>query len=318
MTLFDKDAFIAVNTAPPPADQGKVACIGSGPASLACAVSLRMKGYDVTVFEALPKAGGTLTYTVPEHKMPQKDVDELILRIKDMGIKFVLNTPFNKDFNVKKLSKEGMLAVFLGLGLWGEKKATFSGFDLEGVFDSTTFLALTKHGGMTINPTDKIVIIGGGNSGIQCAITAKLKKARSVTVLSRYGFDDFSADREETAYAFSIGVEIIYDVEPRKIIGKNGKVIGVRARSKNGLSEITREASKTVIAIGKTFAKPNAGCALMLSNNKLIETNNFMTAKDGFFSGGNAVRGNATVQEAILDGKNAAEQMDLYIKSKQI
>ena len=114
--LIDRDTFLPFDADLPEQNKGKVACIGSGPASLACAAGLRLKGYDVSIFEALPKAGGSLTYLVPEYKLPQQSVDEQIELLKQSGIKIFVNTPFCTSFNAKKLEKMGVKA-YTGLNV---------------------------------------------------------------------------------------------------------------------------------------------------------------------------------------------------------
>lgn len=300
----------------PPADKGKAACIGSGPASLACAAALRFKGYDVSVFEAMPKAGGTLTYAVPEYKLPQQAVDKQIALLESAGIKFFLSMPFCTQFNAKKLAKLGFQSVFLGTGLWGTKRLMLSGADLDGVFDASAFLALTKHGGLTISPADKVVVAGAGCSAVHSAVAARLKGART-TIVSRGGLEDFRADKKDTAYAQSLGISFLYNFEIRKISGKNGHADIVRMRSADGHSAADIEASKTVFAYGRIFSKPNAGCSLMLSDADLIQTRGFATGREGYFSGGDAVRGRSTIELSAADGRNAAEQMAGFMKNQK-
>lgn len=300
----------------PPADKGKAACIGSGPASLACAAALRFRGYDVTVFEAMPKAGGTLSYAVPEYKLPQAVVDAQTARLESAGIKFVLSTPFCTKFNAKKLEKLGFQAVFLGTGLWGTKHLMLSGSDLDGVFDASAFLALTKHGGLTVSKADKIIIAGAGCSAVHCATTARLKGAQ-VKLIARGGLEDFRAAKEDIAYAQSIGISFLYGFEIRKISGKDGRVCIVRMRSADGRSTADMQASKAVFAYGRTFSKPNAGCSLMLSDADLIQTRGFATDREGYFAGGDAVRGRSTIKSSVEDGRNAAAEMAAFIENSK-
>lgn len=300
----------------PAADRGKAACIGSGPASLACAAALRFRGYDVTIFEAMPKAGGTLTYAIPEYKLAQSVVDAEIARLESTGIKFVLSTPFCTHFNAKKLAKLGFQAVFLGTGLWGTKRLMLSGADLDGVFDASAFLALTKHGGLTVSPADKIIVAGAGCSAVHSAIAARLKGTQ-VILASRGGLEEYRADKKDIAFAQSLGISFLYGFEIRKISGKNGHAAVVRMRSADGNSTADIEASKAVFAYGRTFAKPNAGCSLMLSDADLIQTRESATDREGYFSGGDAVRGRSTIKLSAADGRKAAAQMALFIENSK-
>lgn len=302
----------------PPANNGKVACIGSGPSSLACAATLRTKGYDVTVFEALPKAGGTLTYIVPEYKLPQHLVDEQINRLKKVGINITVNAPFCTAFNAKKLEKMGFRAVFLGLGLWEDKKITIGGAELNGVFNASSFLALTKFNALTLSEKDSVVIAGSDRYAVYCATVCALKGVKNIYLISKDALSDFTADKDDIAFAHSLGISFLYGFMAKKIIGKEGNVAAFRARKIDDAGEIEINATKIVCSFGRNFAKPNAGCALMLSKNKLIETQNFATLKEGFFAAGSAVRGeNTSLDQAVDDGKKAAEQIDSYLSLKK-
>lgn len=121
MPLLTTNTFLPENAELPAPDKGKTACIGSGPASLACAAALRLKGYDVTIFEALPKAGGSLSYGIPEYKLAQRVVDDQIRRLEQAGIKIVVNSPFAPASMPKSL-KNGLSGRFSGIGPVGRQK----------------------------------------------------------------------------------------------------------------------------------------------------------------------------------------------------
>lgn len=317
MPLLTTNTFLPENAELPAPDKGKTACIGSGPASLACAAALRLKGYDVTIFEALPKAGGSLSYSIPEYKLAQRVVDDQIRRLEQAGIKIVVNSPFCTGFNAKKLEKMGFQAVFLGLGLWEDKKINLGGSDLDGVFNASSFLALTKFNALTLSAADTVVIAGGDRSAACCAAVSVLNGAGNVFLIAKDRFDECTADKADIAFAQSLGVSVLYGFEAKKIIGKDGRTAKFRARASDGSGEIELNATKVVCSFGRVFSKPNAGCSLMLSKNRLIETRDYATLKEGYFSGGSAVRGEkTTISQSVDDGKKAAEQIDFYLKNK--
>ncbi|MGN1080022.1 MAG: FAD-dependent oxidoreductase [Alphaproteobacteria bacterium] len=317
MPLLTTNTFLPEKADLPAPIKGKTACIGSGPASLACAAALRLKGYDVTIFEALPKAGGSLTYCIPEYKLAQRIVDEQIKRLEDAGIKIVLNSPFCTGFNAKKLEKMGFQAVFLGLGLWEDKRINIGGADLNGVFNASGFLALTKFNALPLSTEDAVVIAGSDRAAVCCAAVSALNGAGNVFLIAKDRFDECAADPADIAFAQSLGISVLYGFEAKKIIGKDGQAAKFRARMPDGSGEIELNATKVVCSFGRVFSKPNAGCSLMLSKNKLIETRNFATLKAGYFSGGSAVRGEkTTISQSVDDGKKAAEQIDFYLKNK--
>ena len=317
MPLLTTNTFLSEHAELPAPDKGKTACIGSGPASLACAAALRLKGYDVTIFEALPKAGGSLSYSIPEYKLAQRVVDDQIRRLEQAGIKIVVNSPFCTGFNAKKLEKMGFQAVFLGLGLWEDKKINLGGSDLDGVFNASSFLALTKFNALTLSAADTVVIAGGDRSAACCAAVSVLNGAGNVFLIAKNRFDECTADKADIAFAQSLGVSVLYGFEAKKIIGKDGRTAKFRARASDGSGEIELNATKVVCSFGRVFSKPNAGCSLMLSKNRLIETRDYATLKEGYFSGGSAVRGEkTTISQSVDDGKKAAEQIDFYLKNK--
>lgn len=317
MPLLTTNTFLPEKADLPAPIKGKTACIGSGPASLACAAALRLKGYDVTIFEALPKAGGSLSYCIPEYKLAQRIVDEQIKRLEDAGIKIALNSPFCTGFNAKKLEKMGFQAVFLGLGLWEDKKINIGGADLNGVFNASGFLALTKFNALPLSAEDTVVIAGSDRAAVCCAAVSALNGAGNVFLITKDRFDECAADPADIAFAQSLGISVLYGFEAKKIIGKDGQAAKFRARMPDGSGEIELSATKVVCSFGRVFSKPNAGCSLMLSKNKLIETRNFATLKTGYFSGGSAVRGEkTTISQSVDDGKKAAEQIDFYLKNK--
>lgn len=314
-SLIQKEALLGVDIRdlPPIDKKEKVACIGAGPSSLACALTLRMNGFDVTVFEAREKAGGMLTYGIPEYKLPQKAVEEAITRIENLGIKIVLNTPFSKDFSVKDIKRQAFRAVYLGLGLWGEKKANIPGDTLKGVISALPFLSAVKQKKADILATDKVIVIGGGETAMDCGIEAKLSGAESVTVIYGNTTHHVSATKRETlAFAHSLGIGFTYGFVPGKIVGKDGRVFIFKARGTDGTSELTLRADKIILAFERTFERPNGGASLVMPGKKLIETNDYMTAKEGFFAGGDAVNGESTVRQAIADGKAAATKIMEY------
>lgn len=318
MPLLTTNTFLPENAVLPAPVKGKTACIGSGPASLACAAALRLKGYDVTVFEALPKAGGSLSYCVPEYKLAQRVVDEQIKRLEDAGIKIVLNTPFCTGFNAKKLEKAGFQAVFLGLGLWEDKKIHIGGADLNGVFNASGFLALTKFNALPLSPSDGVVVAGSDRAAVSCAAVSALSGVKDVFLIAKDRFGESAADPADIAFAQSLGISVLYGFEAKKIIGKDGRVAGFRAKTPDGSSAIELNATKVVCSFGRVFSKPNAGCSLMLSKNKLIETRDFATLKAGYFSGGSAVHGErTTVSRSVDDGRKAAEQIDSYLEKRR-
>ena len=328
----------------PEKNNHKVAVIGSGPAGLTAAGDLAKMGYDVTVFEALHKTGGVLTYGIPEFRLPkdrvvQKEIDN----IKKLGVHFVTNEIIGKTTTIDNLlDKEGFEAVFIGSGAGLPKFMGIPGENLNGVFSANEFLTRVNlmkaycDDYMTpVKKGKKVAVIGGGNVAMDAVRTAKRLGAEAHIVYRR-SEKDFPARLEEVHHAKEEGVIIDALTLPKEILGdENGNVIGMRCiHTKLGEpdasgrasfieipeSEFIMEVDIVIMALGTA---PNP---LISSTTKGLDVNKWkcivadeigQTSKEGVFAGGDAVSGAATVILAMGAGKKAAEAIDKYIKNKK-
>lgn len=292
----DLKAARSVRVLAPSEEKERVACIGSGPASLACAAALRSKGYAVTVFEERAEAGGTLRLF-----LPRAEVENIIDNLKECGVEFVLERPFSKDFSVNDLKRTAFRAVFLGLGLQTPLIPRKLNAELIGVTDAFSFLRAVETEKFLPENSSGIVIIGNNDKARLCALCAKKAGAKNVFWLT---------ERGETPCE---GVSVLYGFNIVKTVGQDGRLSLIRAVSTDGASEALLKADTLVFATGDAFKKPNAGCALMASGDGLIKTENFATSKKGFFAGGNVVNGGESVSKAVESGRGAAEAVDAYL-----
>ncbi len=328
----------------PEKNNHKVAVIGSGPAGLTAAGDLAKMGYDVTVFEALHKTGGVLTYGIPEFRLPkdrvvQKEIDN----IKKLGVHFVTNEIIGKTTTIDNLlDKEGFEAVFIGSGAGLPKFMGIPGENLNGVFSANEFLTRVNlmkaycDDYMTpVKKGKKVAVIGGGNVAMDAVRTAKRLGAEAHIVYRR-SEKDFPARLEEVHHAKEEGVIIDALTLPKEILGdENGNVIGMRCiHTKLGEpdasgrasfieipeSEFIMEVDTVIMALGTA---PNP---LISSTTKGLDVNKWkcivadeigQTSREGVFAGGDAVSGAATVILAMGAGKKAAEAIDKYIKNKK-
>lgn len=328
----------------PEKNNHKVAVIGSGPAGLTAAGDLAKMGYDVTVFEALHKTGGVLTYGIPEFRLPkdrvvQKEIDN----IKKLGVHFVTNEIIGKTATIDNLlDKEGFEAVFIGSGAGLPKFMGIPGENLNGVFSANEFLTRVNlmkaycDDYMTpVKKGKKVAVIGGGNVAMDAVRTAKRLGAEAHIVYRR-SEKDFPARLEEVHHAKEEGIIIDALTLPKEILGdENGNVIGMRCiHTKLGEpdasgrasfieipeSEFIMEADTVIMALGTA---PNP---LISSTTKGLDINKWkcivadevgQTSREGVFAGGDAVSGAATVILAMGAGKKAAEAIDKYIKNKK-
>jgi len=303
----------------PAATKEKVAMVGSGPASLACAAGLAMKGYKVTIFEEKPKAGGVMTYGVVPARLPQYVVDEEIQYIRDLGVEFVMNTKVGKDVTLDELKARGFKAFFLGIGNQDPIMLDIPGADLAGVTNAVDYLAAAKPSDGNVDPGKKVVVLGGGDVAMDCATTAKLLGAERVMVLYRRTREEAPANKEEMAYCESIGIQFFYGFAPEEVTGASGKVTGIRGKGFKDGSTIHLEADTIVFAVGQ---QPNP-VVRKLGNLELTKKNGINASEEtcetsipGIFAGGDIVNGGKTVVEAVQVGKIAAENIDKYLSKE--
>ena len=322
----------------------KVGVIGSGPAGLTVAGDLAKMGYDVTIFEALHKTGGVLTYGIPEFRLPKDEVvQKEIENIKKLGVKFKTNEIIGKTKLIDKLlDEEGFDAVFIGSGAGLPKFMNIPGENLNGVLSANEFLTRVNlmkgyldNYETPVKVGKKVAVIGGGNVAMDAVRTAKRLGAEAHIVYRR-SEKDFPARLEEVHHAKEEGVIIDPLTLPKEILGnEKGEVIGMRCiHTKLGEpdasgrasfieipeSEFIMEVDTVIMALGTS---PNP---LISSTTKNLETNRWkcivaddfgQTSREGVFAGGDDVSGAATVILAMGAGKKSAKAIDEYIKSKK-
>ena len=328
----------------PKKNNHKIAVVGSGPAGLTAAGDLAKMGYDVTVFEALHKTGGVLTYGIPEFRLPkEKVVQKEIDNIKKLGVHFITNEIIGKTTTIDNLlDKEEFEAVFIGSGAGLPKFMGIPGENFNGVFSANEFLTRVNlmkaycDDYMTpVKKGKKVAVIGGGNVAMDAVRTAKRLGAEAHIVYRR-SEKDFPARLEEVHHAKEEGIIIDALTLPKEILGdENGNVIGMRCiHTKLGEpdasgrasfieipeSEFIMEVDTVIMALGTA---PNP---LISSTTKGLDINKWkcivadedgQTSREGVFAGGDAVSGAATVILAMGAGKKAAEAIDKYIKNKK-
>lgn len=309
----------------------KVAIVGSGPAGLSAAFYLRKKGYQVTIYEALPVVGGMLAVGIPEYRLPKDLLNEEITVLTTMGVKIVVDTKIGKDITLDELRQQGYKAVFLAVGAQKDRKLGIEGEELEGVYSGIELLQDINLGNDVNMSGKKVAIIGGGNAAIDVARNVVRLGADKVDIVYRRTRDDMPAHLEEIKEAEYEQVKMNCLVNPVRILGENGKVIGLECVSIQGGefdnsgrrkpqeiedSNFVLEADIVVAAVGQsvedTFNKGDIKIAL--NNGSLIKTTSkCLTNIPWVYAGGDCVTGPATVVEAIKQGKEAASSIDIYL-----
>ena len=307
----------------------RVAVIGSGPAGLTAAWELARKGYVVTIFEALPAAGGMLRKGMPEYRLPRKALESETQSLKDAGVEIRTNTKIGRDIGFDELWREGYKAVFVAAGAHKSRKLGIEGEELKGVVDALDFLWKVNTQ-QKVNLGRRVGIIGGGNVAVDAARTAVHQGAEEVIILYRRSKEEMPANPWEISEAEREGVKIELLVAPKKILEEEGKASGLECvRMKLGEldetgrkapvpidgSEFSLELDRIVVAVGETVETSFLPKEVEVDrgNRILINPITMETSMRGVFAGGDAVTGPATVMEAVLAGKRAACSIDQYL-----
>lgn len=298
----------------------KIAVIGAGPAGLACAHRLAVKGHDVTIFDAREKAGGLNEYGIATYKavddFAQKEVD-YVLAIG--GIEVKNGQALGRDFSLSDLSQQ-YDAVFLGLGLAGVNALRAEGEDLEGVADAVAYIAELRQAS---NKADiaigrRVVVLGGGMTAIDAAVQAKLLGAEEVTICYRRGKEHMNASEFEQDLASSKGVIIRHWLAPKRILDKDGKVAGIEVEYTElrdgklvGTGDVGVIAADQIFkAIGQTFEASGLG-ALRMESGRIAIDGEGRTSIEGVWAGGDCVLGGDDLTvSAVAQGRDAAESIN--------
>ena len=310
----------------------KIAIIGSGPAGLTAAGELVMKGYTVTVFESLSEPGGMFRVGIPSFRFPKEALDVDVNYLKNLGVEIKTNVSVGTAVAVEGLLKEGYKAIFIATGAHKSIAPNIEGEKLEGVIHALDLLS-DFNKGKKINLGESVAVIGCGNVAIDAARVALRLGAKEVNILYRRSREEMPAMPSEVREAENEGVKINCLLAPKKILGKEGHVVGVEVtRMKLGAldetgrkrpipiadSEFTVESKAVVLAIGESPDISFIPKELEFTKRNTIEVNPFTleTNIPGIFAGGDVVSGPASALEAIAAGKRAAASIDCYLKGK--
>lgn len=305
----------------------KIAIVGSGPAGLAAAYDLSIQGFGVTIFEALSVAGGMLAVGIPEYRLPKKFLEHDIEQIKKMGVEIRLNTPIQ---NIDDLFADNCKAIFLAMGAHGERSMNIPGEELKGVFRGTEFLK-DLNSGQRIDLGKKVIVVGGGNSAVDCARVAR-RMGSEVTILYRREKHDMPAIPEDIEAAEKEGVHIDCLSVPVEIIG-NGHVEKIRCR-RMALAEFDAtcrripcdlkdseyiiQTDSVIESIGQ-FPETEFLSVRTTRGGKLdVNSLSLATDREGVFGGGDAVTGPLTVVEAMAHGQRAACSIRRYLDGESL
>ena len=319
-----------------------VAVIGAGPAGLTAAGELALRGHQVSLFEALHDTGGVLRYGIPEFRLPKTIIDIEVGRLKRLGVTVECNVIIGRTLTLEQLRQE-FDAVFLGSGAGLPRLLEIPGENLKGVYTANEYLTrvnLMRAGRDPQSPTPvvvgrRVVVVGGGNTAMDCVRTARRLGAQEAMIVYRRSRAEMPARTAEIAHALEEGISLLELLQPVEIVGESdGWVRGLRCQ-KMVLGErddsgrwrplpvegaiVDVVADVVINALGN---RPNplltrtAPELTLLADGRIPTDANTMTNLPGVFSGGDIVRGGATVITAMGDGKQAAAGIDRWLRSR--
>ena len=321
-----------------------VGIIGAGPAGMACAEELRKSGYQVTIYDRYDRPGGLLIYGIPNFKLEKFVVERRTKLLKDSGIKFVQNFEVGKDKSLYELKKKHD-AILIATGVYKAREIDIPGHNLKNIFPAMDFLTASNRKGLgdkvklfddgTLNAEGKdVVVIGGGDTAMDCVRTSIRQKAKSVKCLYRRDRENMPGSAREVGNAIEEGVEFVWLTSPKSFIG-NSKVEAVevskmklgepdssgRRRPETQIgSEYQLKADLVIKSLGfdpEDLPKLFNANELAISQWGTIKINlkTMQTNLDGVFAAGDIVRGASLVVWAIRDGRDAAVQIEKYLQT---
>jgi glutamate synthase (NADPH/NADH) small chain len=324
-----------------------IGIIGAGPAGLACGEELRKIGYQVTIYDRYDRPGGLLIYGIPNFKLEKFVVERRTQLLKKSGIKFVQNFNVGEDKNLHELKKNHN-AILIATGVYKPREIDIPGNNLKNIFPAMDFLTASNKKGLgdkvelfdngTLNTQDKdVVVIGGGDTAMDCVRTAVRQKAKSIKCLYRRDKENMPGSAREVANAIEEGVEFIWLTTPKKFIGDkkveevqvNKMRLGLpdtSGRKKPEIEENSEYSIKADVVIKSLGFDPENLPALFsapeLSVSRWgtikIDLDTMQTNIDGIFAAGDIVRGASLVVWAIKDGRDAAQNINNYLKQKVV
>jgi glutamate synthase (NADPH/NADH) small chain len=302
---------------PAPSNGRKAAVIGAGPAGITIAIILARYGYQVTIFDSKDKIGGVMRYGIPDFRLPDSVLDDLAYRHLELkGIQFRPNTYIGGALTIDDLFRDGYQSVFVGAGLWKPRKLNIRGESLGHVSYAINYLASPE----AFRLGSRVMIIGTGNSAMDCARTAVRNGAQHVTCVNRS--DKITASQYESSYAQLEGVEFLMNKITLEI-REDGVILADSTDDEEGKRQAVPGTEKLYPCDNVIIAVSQGAESNLVTSTKGIDTNRGLltadadgrTSRPGVFAAGDAVNGARTVVEAVANGKRVAEAMHEYMQS---
>ena len=324
-----------------------IGIIGAGPAGLACAEELRKSGYQVVVYDRYDRPGGLLIYGIPNFKLEKHVVERRTRLLKKSGIKFYQNIEIGKNLSFEKLKKKHD-AILIATGVYKPREVNLPGFNLKNIFPAMEFLTASNRKGLgdsvknfdngILDSKNKdVVVIGGGDTAMDCVRTAVRQNAKSIKCLYRRNKENMPGSAREVNNAEEEGVNFIWLTNPKKFIGSE-KITSVLVERMK-LSDPDSSGRKTPIPIKNSDFQIKADMVIkalgfdpedlpQLFNEPSLTVSNWGTVKvdlksmqtniPGVFAAGDIVRGASLVVWAIRDGRDVSKSIKKYLEDKKI
>ncbi|HTY21699.1 MAG TPA: FAD-dependent oxidoreductase [Desulfomonilaceae bacterium] len=315
-------------------DGQPVAVIGAGPAGLSAAYYLNRLGHPVTVFESLKVSGGMVSVGIPPYRQPRRVLQREIDIIRDLGVTFKHGATLGKDYRIQDLLDQGFKAVFIGIGSHKSLPMGLKGEDdgTAGVFRGGIDFLRDVNLGHEVTVGDHVVIVGGGNTAIDCSRACLRMGASRVSIVYRRSEAEMPAEPEEVEDAREEGVSFHFLTQPIEILSENGRMTGLRCiRMELGEpdwsgrrrpvpvedSEFDLDSDTLIPAIGQkadlSFLSPDEGIEISRYETIQVDPDTMMTNRPGVFAAGDAVSGPLTVVHGMAGGKKAARMIHQYV-----
>ena len=322
-----------------------IGIIGAGPAGMACAEELRKSGYQVTIYDRYDRPGGLLIYGIPNFKLEKFVVERRTKLLRDSGIKFEQNFEVGKDKTLYEL-KEKHDAILIATGVYKAREINIPGHNLQNIFPAMEFLTASNRKGLgdkvklfdngTLNAEGKnVVVIGGGDTAMDCVRTSVRQKAKSVKCLYRRDRENMPGSAREVGNAIEEGVEFVWLTSPKSFVGEthvkavevNKMKLGEPDSSGRRRPEIEKGSEYEITAdlVIKSLGFDPENLPKLFNAEELvisqwgtikIDLKSMQTNLDGVFAAGDIVRGASLVVWAIRDGRDAAVQIEKYLQQK--
>ena len=313
----------------------KVAIIGAGPSGLAAGNDLAVMGHDVTIFEALPMAGGMLSVGIPPYRLPWNKIEGAVGWVEKLGIKLKLKSPIKNSEAFDKLV-EKYDAVYIAAGAHKSPELDISGEDMKGVLHGITYMKDINLGKQGKVPS-KVAVVGGGFTAIDCARSSLRLGAKEVFIIYRRTLKEMPAGELEVSMAEEEAIKILYLTTPIKILGDKKSKVNAIECIKNRLgepdasgrrrpepipgSEFTLPVDMVIAAIGQSpdisFMAETSGVEFSKWGTVKVDAKSFMTSRKGVFAGGDFITGPRNAIEVIADGRRAATAIDNYLSGNK-